>query len=248
MLEEEGGHGRDEEDESGPFGLHRVEPDPGVEAREVDPLEPELHRRVDEGEAGEGVRGAGVQPAAAAPLGRLERDERGVVVSDGHRLGVAGGPRRVEDVGQVPGRGVPGSRSGRRRRAGPIADLGRIGTASRPVPSPSPAPGTVTTRRRRAGRVPVGERLLDQRRHGPAVVEHPLDLGPGELGVEGHGHRPGPVDGRVGDHPPQGIGRLEVEGHPVRRFDPGLEQTTGDRRVAVESHRVNVIEPPPTTR
>src|ERR1019366_6035732 len=63
------------------------------------------------GQAGEGIRGAGVQPATSAPLGPRERDERGVVVADGDRLGGARRPPR--------GGGGPGSGWGRGRGAGP---------------------------------------------------------------------------------------------------------------------------------
>ena len=70
VLEQEVGHGRHQEHRSGALGLHRVQPRPGVEAGHVEGPEPELHRRVHEGDAGKGVGGAGVHPGAAVPVGR----------------------------------------------------------------------------------------------------------------------------------------------------------------------------------
>ena len=97
------GHGRDQEDGHRALLLHHAQPAVGVEARLVDHLQAELHRRVHQGDAGEGEERAGVQPAGAGPVGLDGADHRPVGVAHGHALGPPGRPRGVEDVGQVLG-------------------------------------------------------------------------------------------------------------------------------------------------
>ena len=106
--------------------LHHAQPAVGVETRLVDHLQTELHRRVHQRDAGEGEQRAGVQPPGAGPVGLDRADHRPVGVAHGHALGTPGGPRGVEDVGQVLGVGAaPGRASGRRRRPRPTRARGR---------------------------------------------------------------------------------------------------------------------------
>jgi hypothetical protein len=67
MIEQEMGHGRNEEDGHRALGLHHSEPSIRLELGLVDPTQPQLHRGVDEGDAGEGEHGAGVEPSSPAP-------------------------------------------------------------------------------------------------------------------------------------------------------------------------------------
>ena len=122
-----------QEDGHRALGLHHGEPAPGVERGLVDPAQAELHRRVDEGDAGEGEHRAGVEPPAPAPRRRHVADHGRIGVTDRHALGAPGRPRRVEDVGQVvlgPGdlEGVGVAR-------------GDLGPAAAPAPRRPRAPG-----------------------------------------------------------------------------------------------------------
>ena len=111
----------------------------------VDHLQAELHGRVDEGDAGEGEKRAGVQPPAAGPV-RLDRAD--------HRRRWSGGPPPPWGARSSPR--CRGCRPGPRTGAGPGRASGR-----RRWPRPSPSTGTgpsvrrhgpVLRRRRRSGR------------------------------------------------------------------------------------------------
>ena len=229
MLEEQVGHGRDQKHRHRAFGLHGVQPLTGIEGRLVDHPQPELHGGVDEREPGEGVGRAGVQPPATGP-GRLgEGDHRGVVVSYRHCLRLPGGARGVEDLGQGVGLprhlqvlGVVGQHLLPTLHAGGVHRLVPVGLVAIGV-----RPGDGHHQRRAPLGVAGEERLLGDRRRRAGVGQHAGHLGAGQLWVERNGHRPGPVDGGVGHDPAEGVGRLEVDGHPVPGLHSFRHQTSG---------------------
>ena len=144
MVEEQGGHGRDQEDRPGTLGLHHVEPAFGVEPG---------HGRWPGGPASSGCRRRRGRRTCTGGLACSHPPPLHVRPVEGDRASscrgvrpppwAAGGARRVHDVGQVPGsRAAPGSRS--RRRSG-APDHSRVpARAVAPASSPA-ASGTATT-------------------------------------------------------------------------------------------------------
>ena len=203
VVEEQVGHGRDQEDGDRALGLDHLDPASGVEAGQVDAPQPQLHRVVDEGQAGEGAQRAGVEPAAAALAGgdRPEQSRRSTWRT-ATPLGARWCPRCR---GCRPGRPRPGA-PGRRRsssiRASSQAstwDAARARRAPRRRASAGvdhhgnggpPAPASPASWATRAPSATTAR--------APAVGQHAADLGRGQARVERHGHPTGPVDGGVG--------------------------------------------------
>ena len=188
----------------------------------------ELHRRVDEGDAGEGEERAGVQPPGAAPVGLDGADHGPVRVAHGHALGAPGRPRRVEDVGQVLGL-TRGTWKGERSPA--VASVhARTELSGGGVPSSAPA--SIRATRRPA---PVSPSLRSRSpsattARGARVLEHVGHLGRGQAWVHRDGHAAGPVGGRVRDEPAQGELGTQVDADAGAGLEAGLERGGGPWR------------------
>ena len=208
----------------------------------VDHLQAELHRRVDERNAGEGEQRAGVEPAAAGPV-RLDGADHGAVgVADGHPLRPPGRARRVEDVGQVVG--LP-----RRLEGRAVPSRGVV-----PADQPVAAGGRRSIGRGgvdegdEAGRPPPrGRSPRDRRRPPPRCArmrEHVCHLGRGQAGVHGDGHPAGPMGRRVGHEPAQRELGMQMDAHAGPRLEAEAQEVPGHgvgRTVPLrERHRPDV--------
>ena len=208
------GHGRHEKHRHRPLLLHRLDPASGVEAGHVDATKSQLHRVVDEGEAGEGGHGTGVKPAPPTPARRNRWEHRGIHVADGHALGPPGRARGVEDVGQV----IVAARH--LHRTGLVVERGLPshhsslrGVPIGAVPAFEGSSGVdhqVQERRVTGHQLPVGH-------PGPgiAVRQHVLGFCRTQPDIERHRHSAGPMDGCVGDQPAQGVVHSDVQRHPI---------------------------------
>ena len=101
MVDQELGHGRDDEGDHRSLAFDDLEPAPGIERREVQHGHAGLHRVVDEAEAGEREHRGRGQPACSPPVGAPVGHHRHLAVPDGDPFRSPGGARRVHDVGEV---------------------------------------------------------------------------------------------------------------------------------------------------
>ena len=226
VVDEQVGHGRDEEHGHGAFLLHHAQPAVGVEARLVDHLHPELHGRVDESDAGEREERAGVHPAGTGPVGLDVADHGAVVVADRHALGPARRPRGVEDVGQVVGR--PGHLEGRTVAGGGLGPAEHRDPGVRrwrPALRAGVDQGHEVTR----PELTVAAQEVSVGHHGgrARMLEHVRHLGRGQARVHGDGHAAGPVGGGIRDEPVQRQLRAEVDADPAVGLQARLDQAAG---------------------
>ena len=197
----------------------------GVELRLVDPAQPELHRGVDESDAGEGEHGAGVEPPAPTPRRRHVADHGRIGVPDRHPFGATGRPRRVEDVGQVVL--GPGDLHG----AGVVA--GDLGPAQLPASFLSRVAGPERRRRRRSPgtgrrRLPRGRERRARRRPLRPPPRSAPGPGPPRRGPAGGSWaRPLPRPGAPPCRTPASAGpRRGRDGCPPGRPDAGPHRPT----------------------
>ena len=210
------------------------------------PSHAQLHRRVDEGEPGEGVQRAGVHPARRRSTPARRAHHGGIVVAHGHPLGMPGGARGVEDVGQIVGRS--------RHLEGTAILVADLLPAHDPGTEREPEVGPATEAepwRWSWSSGWIGRIGADVDHHQELVVGHPTVLGHqlgighhgagarmgqhvahfgrGQARVHRHGHAAGPVDGGVGDQPVQRFLRVQMDPDPPIERQAGFDQAASQR-------------------